>query len=95
MDWGVFHVEHSFYDSWRRMQRCLKQRNAALRSGKANKRTLSAWDQELIEASELVDKARLRYFDSFYPVFVGFLERLVDLPDYRFLTAEAGMQRSL
>jgi DNA replication and repair protein RecF len=54
MDWGVFHVEHSFYDSWRRMQRCLKQRNAALRSGKANKRT--------------------------YPVFVGFLERLVDLP---------------
>ena len=80
MDWGVFHVEHSFYDSWRRMQRCLKQRNAALRSGKANNRTLSAWDQELIEASELVDKARLRYFDSFYPVFVGFLERLVDLP---------------
>lgn len=81
IDWGVFHVEHTFYDAWRRMQRCLKQRNAVLRSGRADKRALSAWDQELIEASEQVDRARQAYFESFYPVFTDFLQRLVELPD--------------
>src|SRR5512135_3824927 len=28
LDWGVFHVEPRFVDSWRRYQRALKQRNA-------------------------------------------------------------------
>ena len=27
MDWGVFHVEHSFAADWQRYQRALKQRN--------------------------------------------------------------------
>lgn len=81
IDWGVFHVEHSFYDAWRRMQRCLKQRNAVLRSGKASKQSLAAWNQELSEVSLLIDRARINYFSSFYPVFNDFLSRLVDLSD--------------
>jgi DNA replication and repair protein RecF len=32
VDWGVFHVEPSFVDHWRRYQRALRQRNAALRT---------------------------------------------------------------
>lgn len=32
VDWGVFHVEHSFLDVWGRFSRALKQRNAALRN---------------------------------------------------------------
>lgn len=80
IDWGVFHVEHSFYDAWRRMQRCLKQRNAVLRAGRADKGALSVWNQELIEASEQIDSARQTYFESFYPVFADFLQRLVDIP---------------
>ena len=31
LDWGVFHVEHGFLDTWRRFSRVLKQRNSALR----------------------------------------------------------------
>ncbi len=34
LDWGVFHVEQSFLDVWRRFSKTLKQRNAALRQGK-------------------------------------------------------------
>ncbi len=33
LDWGVFHVEPGFVEHWRRYQRALKQRNAALRTG--------------------------------------------------------------
>ena len=32
LDWGVFHVEPRFVEQWRRYQRALKQRNAALRA---------------------------------------------------------------
>lgn len=81
IDWGVFHVEHSFYDAWRRMQRCLKQRNAVLRTGRANKQSLAAWNQELLEVSVLIDAVRKAYFSTFYPVFTDFLSRLTDLPD--------------
>ncbi len=35
LDWGVFHVEPRFVDQWRRYQRALKQRNAALRASPA------------------------------------------------------------
>ncbi|MGB2272329.1 MAG: DNA replication/repair protein RecF [Pseudomonadales bacterium] len=86
IDWGVFHVEPSFYDAWRRMQRCLKQRNAVLRTGRGSsahidRRVLLGWNQELIDVAELVDQARQRYFESFYPVFNDFLGRLIDLSD--------------
>lgn len=84
IDWGVFHVEQSFYDAWRRMQRCLKQRNAVLRAGGSSSRvsqSLSAWDKELVEVSAIIDNARQRYFESFYPIFEAFLARLVDISD--------------
>ena len=57
IDWGAFHVEHEFYGAWRRMQRSLKQRNGALRSGPAHNTHLTAWDNEFIEAALVVDSA--------------------------------------
>ena len=33
LDWGVFHVEQSFLEVWRRFSKTLRQRNAALRQG--------------------------------------------------------------
>lgn len=60
LDWGVFHVEHSFYPAWRRYRRALSQRNAALRRGAA-KNTVAAWDAELVTGGETVDACRRRY----------------------------------
>jgi len=34
LDWGVFHVEQEFLETWRRFSRVLKQRNSALRQRK-------------------------------------------------------------
>lgn len=36
LDWGMFHVEHEYLNTWKRFSKILKQRNAALRSGQAN-----------------------------------------------------------
>jgi DNA replication and repair protein RecF len=60
LDWGVFHVEPRFVDHWRRYQRALRQRNAALRAGQAPP-LVQAWDRELIEAGEIVAEHRERY----------------------------------
>jgi DNA replication and repair protein RecF len=64
MDWGVFHVEHEFLATWRRYNRALQQRNAALRQGH-DWSAISAWDHELATAGESVDELRSRYMSAF------------------------------
>ncbi len=59
LDWGVFHVEPGFKNAFERYSRCLKQRNAALRSrGKFD----NTWDRELVEAGEMITSLRENYF---------------------------------
>lgn len=62
LDWGVFHVEPGFVEHWRRYQRALRQRNAALRAGQAAS-AVRAWDPELVEAGEIVAGFRSRYLE--------------------------------
>lgn len=78
MDWGVFHVKHSFYGAWKKLQRCIKQRNAALRQ-KCPRSQLSLWDQELVQSAESLDLARREYFQLFLPLFSQVLEEVSDL----------------
>jgi DNA replication and repair protein RecF len=66
LDWGVFHVEPRFVDHWRRYQRALKQRNAALRA-EAPEQVVRAWDPELIDAGTVLADSRRRYFDRLQP----------------------------
>ncbi len=59
LDWGVFHVEQNFRQTFERFARCLKQRNAALRQrGKFN----HSWDRELIESGNAVNNYRENYY---------------------------------
>ena len=60
LDWGVFHVKHEFMASWRRYQRALEQRNAALRAHRAAAE-VTAWDAELASAGGSLDAARREY----------------------------------
>ena len=61
LDWGVFHVEHSFVRHWQRYQQVLRQRNAALKTRQAS--LVTAWDVDLIHFGELVSDSRRRYVD--------------------------------
>ena len=76
LDWTVFHVEQGFLDAWRRYRRVLRQRNACLKSGGAD-RDLVAWDRELIEHAETVTAMREGTFELLKPVLVEVAERLL------------------
>jgi DNA replication and repair protein RecF len=94
LDWGVFHVEPGFVDEWRRYQRALKQRNAALRAGQAQN-LVRAWDGELIEAGTAVAERRRAYLERLRPFVRVVGRRLLDL-DVELSLAEGWAQgRSL
>jgi len=66
LDWGVFHVEHDFLVPWRRYQRALAQRNAALRSAPSQARV---WDHELDACADEIDRHRESYARELAPAF--------------------------
>ncbi|HEX7374612.1 MAG TPA: DNA replication/repair protein RecF [Steroidobacteraceae bacterium] len=79
LDWGVFHVEPNFVQHWRRYQKALRQRNAALRAGQPPA-VVQAWNPELVEAGEQVAEFRQRYLDRLRPHVAAVGERLLGLP---------------
>jgi len=76
LDWGVFHVEPSFVEHWRRYQRALRQRNAALRSG-GSPAVVRAWDPDLIETGEQVAAFRARYVQVLTPHVAATAQRIL------------------
>ena len=78
LDWGVFHVEHSFILVWRDYHRVLRQRNAALR-GRMAKTAITAWDHELIELGQRVSDARSDYLAALMVPAAAIASRLLGL----------------
>jgi len=79
LDWGVFHVEPQFVEAWRRYQRALRQRNAALKA-KLPRTAITMWDAEVINAGELVSAQRQRYVDGVQAAVSDVAGALLDLP---------------
>jgi len=79
MDWGVFHVEHSFLGHWRRYQRALKQRNRALRAQAADS-VVRSWDEELVVAGECITEMREAHVAALRHPFEAHLQVLIDEP---------------
>lgn len=63
LDWGLFHVKPDYVSHWKRFQKLLKQRNAALRRC-ASGQEVQAWDPELAEAGEKLDGYRRDYLED-------------------------------
>lgn len=80
LDWGVFHVEHAFFDLWQRVQRILKQRNSLLRRGKISNSELASWDVELSRVSEQLSAWRQLYVASLVPEVLQVLDLLGGAP---------------
>lgn len=78
LDWGVFHVEPRFHDAWRRYQRALRQRNAALKGG-LTEAVVRAWDQDLIEQGSQVAYLREAYLTALSPFVRNLGRRLMGL----------------
>lgn len=76
LDWGVFHVKREFLGQWRRYQRALNQRNAALRSMEAES-LIHAWNQDLCSAGAQVDALRAAYIEALRPYFQTLAQRFL------------------
>jgi len=63
LDWLMFHVEHSYLENWRRYQRALRQRNAALRD-LAGPTTLDALEASMVEPAVAVDRCREEWVEQ-------------------------------
>lgn len=100
IDWGVFHVEQSFRETWRKYQRCHKQRNNLLRHDKIPVGELDVWDREFISLSIQVAECRQRYFDRVLPEFHTVLKSLngnldLDLRLFRGWAEDSSLDKEL
>lgn len=82
LDWGVFHVEHSFFSLWKRVQHLLQQRNAELRLASSSRDRVKIWDRELVKSSLELNLLRTQYLEKFIPVLAELLGTLIDLKDF-------------
>jgi DNA replication and repair protein RecF len=94
VDWGVFHVEPSFIGHWRRYQRALRQRNAALKATQPDA-LVRIWDADLVEAGLEVAALRARYVDALRPHVAAVSERLLGSAVDLALTRGWSVERSL
>lgn len=90
LDWGVFHVEHSFFPLWQRAHRALRQRNAALRTMPIDQ--IRLWNQELVVAADALHALRTRYMEQFEAFFSAGLQDLLQSPDVS-ITYQRGWPR--
>lgn len=75
LDWGLFHVEQLFHEQWHTFNRCLKQRNAALKQGDREV-TCRSWDALLIESGNQITEGRMQYLAALTPWFEKLLQFL-------------------
>jgi DNA replication and repair protein RecF len=77
LDWGVFHVEPQFMETWLRYGRALKQRNAALKLPGAE---VTAWDPELARLGESIAHSRHAFMGRLQPYWQQEVQALTGLP---------------
>jgi len=80
LDWGLFHVKPAYVAVWKRFQKLLKQRNAALRSGVSTKE-VRAWDYELASSAEELHQFREHYMLNLADMVKSVSRELLHLPE--------------
>ncbi|NGX17519.1 DNA replication/repair protein RecF [Wenzhouxiangella sp. XN24] len=79
IDWATFHVEHEFLETWRKYQRALRQRNAALRSRQPDS-MIQPWEQALGESGTALDRYRAEAVAQLAAPVNAAAERLLGTP---------------
>ena len=83
LNWGVFHVEPTFQETWAAAERSLKHRNRLLRQALDSGRILyamgdeyAAWELQLAEHAAKLEVQRRSYLEEFRVVLKGVLGRI-------------------
>ena len=84
LDWGVFHVKHTYLDCWQRYHRVLRQRNSSLRRG-VPRQQVQAWDKPLAQEAAQLHEFRADYIESLKPDLLHFGQLLLDCePEFEY-----------
>ncbi len=75
LDWGVFHVEPSCLEVWRKYHAALQHRNALLRSNSSLEEDFFAWEQALHEQAGRLTEMRAEYLRLLEQNLSGLWER--------------------
>lgn len=77
LDWGVFHVEHGFFQSWQRFKKALLQRNAALKARQSYDQC-QLWNGEIHKTAHYIDQLRYQYFHKLEPYFLDLTKQFFE-----------------
>ncbi len=69
IDWGVFHVEHSFLSLWRLHKKHLSQRNLLLKQANLKYQDLLSIDEQLAKVGIQIEQLRYQYLHNFLNMF--------------------------
>jgi len=78
LDWGLFHVKHTYHSLWKDARRVLKQRNALLKQKNITQNALIPWDKQWVELCEALHKERLVYCTEWFARFSAILPLLAN-----------------
>ncbi len=74
----MFHVEPLFFTYWKKIQKIIKQRNAALK-GLLDKKLIQSWDEKLVEYSLIITKMRQTIFTELAPFLHKVIKELLNI----------------
>lgn len=77
IDWGLFHVEPSFFTIWKHFQSALSQRNAAIRQGVVQH--VKVWNDIYVKYALQIEALREDYIAAFKPVFYEISATIADI----------------
>jgi DNA replication and repair protein RecF len=78
LSWALFHVEQSFISIWRNFQKCLKQRNMALKQG-LPVNEIQLWNKEFIQLGLSLDQMYAEYVEKLAPEIEYILKQLTNI----------------
>ncbi len=82
LDWGMFHVKHSYWNELQKCHRILKQKSAALKM-RCSDNELKEWNNMLAEISYSLDKMRCEYMSHLNEIFNKYREKLPILAEIK------------
>ena len=68
LDWGLFYTKPDFFILWKRFQKTLDHKNAALKA-RAPKDEIIIWNQQFTQLAESLHTMRQDYINAFLPFF--------------------------
>jgi DNA replication and repair protein RecF len=81
IDWGLFHVEHSYAELFAKYKKVLHQRNSALKQKNID---YKIWDVQLARYGEELTDFRSDYLNRLYKIFISYTKKFNDLDNIQF-----------